>query len=944
MSLPFRLSLRFSIPAIILLLALIMLPVSLVLFMPVVEEEHDRLLQEDAYHIVNRLQGTLEYLGRRNDPDGIRREILLNASPDYVDMLVLFDEQNRVIQSSRPSANGMLLSELESIHIDPSLLNNARSSGEIVDYFNREEKTLYTAGVITLYGDPGSAIRPSSRGVLMLELNSSRAHASAWHELRFLIGALLLALLCLSALLMFALDRMVTSRANQLVKATRKFAKGDFDAFRSLGGGDELGQLGSAFDQMANRLGGVYAQLGTNSALLDELLDNSPSMIVIRDTEGRFLRVNPPYLTFVGMKKQRDITGSAVEEVLPRELARQARMDDQTVIHSGKHLNSEMVLEIGDTVHTVLSTRFPLYDDQQNIYAVCTILTDLSDRVEREKELRLSRYIFETTNDGIIITDAKNRIVDANPSFERVTGYSREDVLGQPPSMLNSHKQSAAFYEELWETLERYGVWSGEIWNRKKSGEIFPEWLTIKSIEDDHNNVTGYFGVFTDITEHKKTEDSLRSLAYYDPLTNLANRALCQERLAHDMDLSLRHGESLALVFIDLDFFKDINDSLGHEYGDLLLKEAAQRIEAQVRSSDTVVRWGGDEFILILPGIFQENMALVIANNVREELKKPFFLKDSDHYVGASVGIAMFPHDAEDADTLIKYADAAMYNAKNKGRDQICFFDPSYNQRNLEQIQIKADLHNAIERNEFELYYQPKVSLKGQSIIGLEALIRWNRAEGEPVSPAEFIPVAESSGLIVPIGDWVFADVCRQISHWVGSGLLESRRVSVNLSPRQLLDSGLLKQIRSHLEMYPQLSDYLSVEITETAVLENIDASLPVLEEIRALGLEVELDDFGSGYSSLNYLRRLPVDALKVDKSFIDDLEESSADQAIMQGIMTMAHSLGISVVAEGIETLPQLQLLSIMGCETAQGFYFSRPLPADEIEQMLQQGLEQAH
>ena len=940
MTIPSFLSLRFSIPAIIILMALVVIPLGLLVIAPVIEDEHDKGIKKEAFHVINRLQSTLEYMSRNGDSEGIRREILLNASPDHVDKLMLFDENYRVIQSSDPEDIGFVLTELSSVHINADLLARARKTGKIVSFFNREEGTLYSSAVLNLFGDENSDIRPRSQGILILELNTHRAHAAAWKELEFLVASLALAVFVLAAALMWALNRMVTSRAKYLVECTQAFSEGDFSAFTDFKGQDELGLLGKAFDRMANRLGGMYAQLETNASLLDELLKNSPSMIVIRDTEGRFLRANPPYLEFVGIKKHSDITGKVVTDVLPLEIARQAQIDDLTVLKSRKHLHTEMNIDLNDHQYAVMSTRFPLYNDRDEIYAVCTILTDISDRIEKEKELRLARYIFETTNDGIIITDAKNRIVDANPSFETVTGYSRDEVLGMAPNVLNSHKQGATFYEDMWLSLEKMGVWSGEIWNRKKTGEVYPEWLTIKVIEDAKENVTGYFGVFTDISEHKKTEDSLRSLAYYDPLTNLANRTLCQDRLAHDMDMALRHGESLALVFIDLDFFKHINDSLGHEYGDRLLCEAASRIEDQVRSSDTVVRWGGDEFIIILPGIFQENMALVIANNVRSALKKPFHLKGSDHYVGASIGIAVYPNDAEDAESLIKYADAAMYNAKRKGRDQICFFDPTSNQRNLEQIQIKSDLHNAIENSEFELYYQPKVSLSDHSIIGLEALIRWNSANGGQISPAEFIPIAEKSGLIVPIGGWVFAEVCEQINHWSDLDLLKQRRVSVNLSPRQLLDSTLLKQIKNQLEGDGSIENYLSVEITETALIENIEASLPVLKAIRQLGIEVELDDFGSGYSSLNYLRRLPVDALKVDKSFISELEESSADQAIMEGILTMAHSLGIRVVAEGIETSAQMQLLTTMGCEIAQGYYFAKPMPAAEVEVLLREGI----
>lgn len=934
---PFSLPLRFSIPITILLVAAVIIPCSLFFTAPFIERQHQQMLKDEALEVADRLINTTVYLLARGDSIGVEREFRQNAKSEQILKVQLISPSGRILFSAQESDVGHLVSEMKSIHVDKALIEKARKNNSISHFYNTAEDALYTLAAIDIPSLDASETRADVTGVLLLELSSLRMKQATREQIQILLAALVFAMLLLAAILLFAMNKMVTSRVDKLVHASHSFAKGQTKAFAGWKGGDELSELGQAFGRMAKQITAIHAQLSSNAELLDELLENSPSMIVIRDIEGRYLRANPAYLKFAGFNAAEELLGKKTEEVLPEILAQAASEGDEQVLKTAEHCSWERTHEYDGQSKSLYSERFPLFDEAGELYAVCTIATDMTERAEREKALRLARYVFETTNDGIIVTDQNNVIVEANPAFERVTGYSQNEVLGKPPSILNSHKQAPSFYEAMWESLEKFGVWSGEIWNRKKDGQVYPEWLTVKSILDDQDEITGYFGVFTDISEQKKTEDSLRNLAYYDSLTNLANRTLCKERLSHDMELSDRHEESLAVVFIDLDFFKHVNDSLGHEYGDQLLVEAAERIQNQVRSSDTVVRWGGDEFILILPGIYHSNMALVIATNVLESLKESFHLKNTDIYIGASIGVAMYPEDAETAEALIKHADAAMYNAKSKGRDQICFFDPELNERNLALIQVKADMRYAIDRDEFELHYQPKVCLESGRIIGMEALLRWHDAEGVPVSPAEFIPVAENSGLIIPLGNWVMSSVCQCAERWRQSGILASgQRISINLSPKQLVYPELLTKMDEQFSRYPGIENFLSVEITETAAIENIQKILPVLEKIRAQGVQIELDDFGSGYSSLNYLRRLPVDILKVDKSFTDELGQNKAEQAIMESIIKMAHTLGITVVAEGVESENQLLILQALDCDKAQGFYFSKPVPVREAELLL--------
>lgn len=932
--------LRYSIPAIIFFLALAIIPASLYSLLPTIERHQEAFLQEEARVFIVRLQRVLAHHLERQDYAAAEQELQFSADTEHVLQLQFVDSQRG--EPYCQSTDARLGNPTAAQNIPFKWLQEAEKTREIVYFYKGDEAALYAlSAFVPAIGSMAGVVGDERQGTLVLKLSAEGVRKGIRDEVEVLVYALLIATVLLSGILILVLNRAVTSKITRLIAATKAFAEGDQHAYKPCIGRGEFGVLATAFDDMAAKLDGIHHQLRASAYLMDELLENSPSMIVIRDTHGRYLRANPAYLEFFGLTNEHDLIATSPREHLPPPLAESAIEGDRQVIDTQQPFSWERHYDFNGRSYLLYSERFPLFDENGELYAVCTLATDRTERAQREKELRLARYVFETTNDGIIVTDAHNRILDANPSFERVTGYGRDEVIGRPPNLLNSFRQTPEFYENMWEKIDSTGGWSGEIWNRKKSGEIYPEWLTVKAMEDEHGEVSGYFGVFTDITEQKKTEDSLRNLAYYDSLTNLANRTLCQERLAHDMELSCRHREALALVFIDLDFFKHVNDSLGHEYGDQLLVEAAARIQGEVRVSDTVARWGGDEFILILPGIYQENMALVIASNVLDALKKPFRLKGSDVYIGASIGIAVYPNDAEDAETLIKHADAAMYSAKSKGRDQICFFDPELNQKNLELIQLKADMRQALKLEQFEVYFQPKVCIKTNAIIGFEALLRWQYEEGHWISPAEFIPVAERSGLIVQIGHWVLATVCTQVDTWLNAGVLQpGMRVSVNLSPKQLAHKDLIDQIDEQFEQYPQLNQHLSVEITETAVIENIQKTLPIIEQMRSRGVQIELDDFGSGYSSLNYLRRLPVDVLKVDKSFISELDQNASERAIMQSIINMAHSLNMSVVAEGVESEQQLGILRDFDCDFAQGFYYAKPQTIEEITRLLENGL----
>lgn len=559
---------------------------------------------------------------------------------------------------------------------------------------------------------------------------------------------------------------------------------------------------------------------------------------------------------------------------------------------------------------------------------------DITENRKATEELHLAANVFESSIEGIVITDPNGTIEKVNRAFTEITGYTEEEALGQNPRLLKSDRHDAAFYAGMWQSLAQEGKWQGEVWNRRKNGEVYPQWLTITAIRDTKRRLTHYAGVFHDMTAIKIHEERLRYQANHDALTALPNRLLFRERLGLAMGYAQRHEAKLALLFLDLDNFKRINDSLGHTVGDLLLKEVAVRLKHCVREKDTVARHGGDEFIVLLEGVEHEDDAVYAARRITQAIEPPFVVQDHQLYLSASIGIAYYPEDGVDHETLIRNADTAMYRAKEEGRNTFQVFTPSMSQRVSDWLAVENSLRRALERREFLLHYQPKVDLVNGKIVGAEALVRWKNAQGELVSPRDFIPLAEDTGLVVAIGEWVMEQACRDAKAWCDKGFRV--QVSVNLSPRQFRQDNLVDVVAATLKKTALPTECLAFEITESTVMDNEQKALAVLGKLREMGITLSVDDFGTGYSSLYYLKHLPIDELKIDRRFIRDLPGHEDDCAITAAIISMAKSLKLKVVAEGVEEYGQLAFLRERGCEQMQGYLFSHPVPHDELVAML--------
>jgi diguanylate cyclase (GGDEF)-like protein/PAS domain S-box-containing protein len=562
--------------------------------------------------------------------------------------------------------------------------------------------------------------------------------------------------------------------------------------------------------------------------------------------------------------------------------------------------------------------------------ALVVALHDVTQQRRSQEELRVWATVLEHSGELIFVTDARRRIVAVNKAFERITGYSAAEAIGRNPGFLSSGLEDRSFYAELWNSVTTIGHWQGEIRDRRKNGEVFPLWLAITAANGEPGQVRNYIAIGSDISARKAAEERIQFLAFHDVLTGLPNRALFRDRLQLARLRAGRTGGRLGVLFLDLDRFKNVNDSLGHEAGDELLRAVVVRLQECIRRDDTISRQGGDEFLILLGQIARPEKAGEIAAKIINEFARPFLVHGTEVHITPSIGIAIYPEDGDDADVLVKNADAAMYFAKERGRNNFQYFVAELNRRVSDRFALENSLRRALARSQFELYYQPQVNVQSGRVIGFEALLRWNR-EGRVIGASEFVGLAEETGLIMPIGEWVLQEACRQGRAWSDAGM-PAARIAVNLSGAQFTRKGALDRLRGIVGECGWDPGQLEIELTEGVIMQEAETSLRSLRSLKEIGVSLAIDDFGTGYSSLSYLRRFPIDRLKVDQSFVRDLPRDPADLAVTAAILALARSLHLAVVAEGVETQEEMDLLTGLQCEEIQGFYFLPPRPVAEI------------
>lgn len=660
----------------------------------------------------------------------------------------------------------------------------------------------------------------------------------------------------------------------------------------------------------------------------------SPAMMVIATLDdGRVIDINESFLRTMDYRRDDVIEHTTRELNLWADPTERVRFIS-SIRQTGSAPTREAVLRMrsGKSRHVLLSAQLLVIDDESCIIGVAT---DVTENLRAAEQMQKLSRALEQTADSVIVTERTGKIEYVNRAFETVTGYSAVEALGNTPAIVKSGRHNDVFYRRLWETILNGKVFRDVLVNRRKDGTLYYEEKTITPLKDASGNITHFVSTGKDITDRMQTQERLQHLAHHDVLTDLGNRFLFIERLDHALERARRHGLMIAVLFLDLDRFKIINDTLGHEVGDKLLQEVARRLRQCVRRDDTVARLGGDEFTLLLEDFHSTEHVSGIARKLLASLAKPFNIDNRELFISASIGISLFPEDGTRPSALLKNADAAMYLAKDRGRNTYQFYSAEIGDRVSEQLALETDLRHAAVRNEFVLYYQPLVSLESGRIKGVEALIRWNHPHKGLVMPLRFIPLLEETGMIVEIGEWILRTACTQNQAWLKSGL-NPLLLSINLSARQFHEPGIVDLIQKILAETGMPAQQLEVEITESVIMQHLQSTVDKLQALHAMGVKLAIDDFGTGYSSLSYLKRFPLDTLKVDKSFVDDLPLDPEDTAITRAVIAMAHGLKLEVIAEGVETSKQLEFLRENGCDGIQGYFFSKPLPAEAITQLL--------
>lgn len=915
------LSLRFLLP-----LALLVFTAIILGYLYFAALGHDRLeaesdmLREQAV-LAGRLQAASRYIRlNREETETVQAEFsALSAAPEITEAL-LADEHGRVLAASH----------MELIGKDASAVGDyaEHAAGE-VGAVGRTWLAPERNKVLSVYPVAFKAVNGGSARIGTLFLAADPVFSLAERNARTKVWMLRSSFLaaCLALMLWLALHFAVTRRVAKLLRAIDLVGKRRTEVVSGMSGSDEIGRLGLAFDDMMHTL----SRYSERARKLSQAVEQSATSIIVTDLEGFIEYVNPAFTEISGYTPEETIGRRA--SILSSGLTPQKTYAQlwATIKGGGTWRGELRNRRKNGTLYWDAAVISPVRNEEGEITNFVSVQEDITVRKETEERLLLSMHLLDSLNEGVAVTDAEQMLVYVNPAFTSITGYDAGDVLGRNPHVLSSGLMDEAFYEEMWKDINESGHWEGEIIDRRKNGESYAEWLSITAIRDEGGGISRYVSVFTDISDRKETERQVAHMAQHDFLTGLPNRMLLLDRMTLAIAHAGRAKRKVAVMFLDLDRFKSINDTLGHFVGDKLLQRVSGNIGQVCRASDTVCRIGGDEFVIMSPNLESVEDVSVIAGKLLEAIAAINVVGSHEIDITASIGISIFPDDGSDGEELLRHADAAMYHAKQMGSNNYQFFTAEMNRRARQRLAIENKLRHALARGEFLLYYQPQVDRLSGKITGAEALLRWNDPEDGIIEPAHFISIAEETGLIIPIGEWVLREVCRQNAVWRRMGLPKIT-VSANLSTVQFRQKNLGEVIREALQENDLDPSSLMLEITESVVMSDTEAAILMLYEIKGLGVKLAMDDFGTGYSSLIYLKRLPIDKLKIDQSFVCHMADDADDAVIVSTTINMARNLGLKHVAEGVETREQLELLSLYGCDEMQGDYFGKPVPPEEF------------
>jgi len=685
----------------------------------------------------------------------------------------------------------------------------------------------------------------------------------------------------------------------------------------------------------------LYLHLSRKAAIgnlrFKKLIQNTPTPYVINNSKGDITFLNEAFIKTYGYNLEdipttNDLWNAAYPDPEYKQHIKAMWRATVASLSSGSSpvpLEVEVATKSGEK-RTALMT--PEYTESDKGGDHVTVLYDISRRIAYEDELKLASRVFNESSEGIMITDKHKNIIQINPTFSHVTGYSEEEALGATPSILSSGRQSPEFYKQMWQSVKKNGHWQGEVWNKRKNGDLYAELLSISSLLDKNHEVVNYVGQFFDITESKEQQRKLEFMAHYDELTNLPNRVLFLDRFEQAVAHSKRNQSLLAVCFLDLDNFKPVNDNYGHAVGDSLLVDVSKRIKKGLRAEDTISRQGGDEFLLLLGDLDSKRQCMETLDRILTSLSQPYHIDGNKISISASCGVRLHPDEDMDLDLILRHADQAMYHAKISGKNGFHFFDPEEDKQVIEKNRRINEMVSALDNNEFLLYFQPKVNMQTGRVFGMEALIRWQYSDSTLLEPNDFLPYIEGSGLEIKLGTWVLNEAIKQLDEWNSKGL--QLEISVNVSSHQLLHKGFIANLHKALNNHPNIApNFVQLEILESSALSDLAAIGKVIVECRdLLGVNIALDDFGTGYSSLTHLRNLAADTVKIDQSFVHDMINNPEDYTIISGIIGLAKAFNSKLIAEGVETVDQGLMLLAMGCYNAQGYLVSRPIPAEKV------------
>ncbi len=669
-----------------------------------------------------------------------------------------------------------------------------------------------------------------------------------------------------------------------------------------------------------------------DAELLGLMLDSATIGIWMLCLDGKIKFANRLFCNALGVSETSLVQAERYLDALPPEVSVSFSQADRDCYAQEKPLVSTLRLRSNDGRERLFEmTRIKLFSKEGSVIGLMGLAADISEHRRTEDKLRLIFKVFEHMQEGVSINDEKGNVLHVNAAFSRITGYSREELVGKNLRILQSGHQSAAFYESMWHTVASAGHWSGELWNLRKGGELYAEWLSISAIRSEEGEIANYVGISSDITQSKQHEKQLERIAHYDTLTGLPNRTLLNDRLKQAISRATREQNMLAICYLDLDGFKLVNDTMGHAVGDDVLINIAHRIQQTIRGGDTVARMGGDEFVVLLHGLERGDECSMALERLLSVISEPIHVGGKDFMMGASIGVSIYPLDDEHPDTLLRHADQAMYTAKQSGRNRYHIYDPALDHRARNQQEMLKRIRQGLNENQFELYYQPKVDLNTKEMLGAEALLRWNHPKLGLLTPARFLPAIENSELDIEVGEWVISTALKQMALWREVGM--DIEVSINISAYHLGSKDFVEKLRRQLERYSGMpAGCLQVEVLETSAFEDIGKVRLVVEQCASMGVGFALDDFGTGYSSLSYLSTLPVNTLKIDRSFVRNLEMNKGDHAIVSGIIALSRAFELKAVAEGIETQAHLDALLKLDCHIGQGYFLARPMQATAL------------